>query len=185
MRGEALLRQLLVFRAGTAVIGVRIDGYPPSRDEKPCHFDVFRIHQLDEVLHDHVDAVLVETSVVAEAEEIELQALALDHPDVRDIGDAYLREIRLTGDRAQSREFVKNILIFLVICLALINLLFLILVIVEKIKNIDTQILSEEEKQRKIIDFLKSNIEFNNTYEVKNDQLHFFYPTININNPPN
>ena len=105
MRGEALLRQLLVFRAGTAVIGVRIDGYPPSRDEQPCHFDVFRIHQLDEVLHDHVDAVLVETSVVAEAEEIELQALALDHPEVRDIGDAYLREVRLTGDRAQGREF--------------------------------------------------------------------------------
>ena len=80
---------------------------------------------------------------------------------------------------------IKNILIFLVICLALINLLFLILVIVEKIKNIDTQILSDEQKQRKVIDFLKSNVDFNNTYELKNDQLHFFYPTININNPPN
>ena len=80
---------------------------------------------------------------------------------------------------------IKNILIFLVICLALINLLFLILVIVEKIKNMDTQILSEEQKQRNIIDFLKSNIDFNNTYEVKNNQLHFFYSPININNPPN
>ena len=80
---------------------------------------------------------------------------------------------------------IKNILIFLVICLALINLLFLILVIEKKKKNMDTQILSEEQKQRNIIDFLKSNIDFNNTYEVKNNQLHFFYPTININNPPN
>lgn len=80
---------------------------------------------------------------------------------------------------------IKNILIFLVICLVLINVLFLILVIVEKIKNDDTQILTEEQKQRKIIDFLKSNIDFNNTYEVKNNQLHFFYSTININNPPN
>ena len=80
---------------------------------------------------------------------------------------------------------IKNILIFLVICLVLINIIFLFVVIVEKIKNDDTRILSDEQKQRKIIDFLKSNIDFNNTYEVKNNQLHFFYSPININNPPN
>jgi hypothetical protein len=80
---------------------------------------------------------------------------------------------------------IKNILIFLVICLVLINIIFVIVVIVEKIKLADTQILSEEQKQRKVIDFLKSNIDFNNTYEVKNNQLHFFYSPININNPPN
>ena len=51
--------------------------------------------------------------------------------------------------------------------------------------NSESQIISEEQKQRKIIDFLKTNIDFNNTYELKNDQLHFFYSTININNPPN
>ena len=80
---------------------------------------------------------------------------------------------------------IKNILIFLVICLVLINIISVIVVIVEKIKLADTQILSEEQKQRKVIDFLKSNIDFNNTYEVKNNQLHFFYSPININNPPN
>lgn len=80
---------------------------------------------------------------------------------------------------------IKNILIFLVICLVLINIIFLFVVLFEKIKNADTQILSDEQKQRKVIDFLKSNIDFNNTYEVKNNQLHFFYSTININNPPN
>ncbi len=80
---------------------------------------------------------------------------------------------------------IKNILIFLVVCLVLINIVFLILVIVEKIKNSDTQYLSEEQKQRKIIDFLKYNIDFNNTYEIKNNRINFFYSTININNPPN
>ena len=80
---------------------------------------------------------------------------------------------------------IKNILIFLVVCLVLINIVFLILVLVEKIKNSDTQFLSEEQKQRKIIDFLKYNIDFNNTYEIKNNQINFFYSTININNPPN
>ena len=80
---------------------------------------------------------------------------------------------------------IKNILIFLVVCLVLINIVFLILVLVEKIKNSDTQYLSEEQKQRKIIDFLKYNIDFNNTYEIKNNRINFFYSTININNPPN
>ena len=80
---------------------------------------------------------------------------------------------------------IKNILIFLVFCLVIINIVFLSIVIMEKIKNADTEILSEELKQRKIIDFLKSNIDFNNTYELKNNQLHFFYSPININNPPN
>ena len=74
---------------------------------------------------------------------------------------------------------IKNILIFLVVCLVLINIVFLILVLVEKIKNSDTQFLSEEQKQRKIIDFLKYNIDFNNTYEIKNNQINFFYSTIN------
>lgn len=80
---------------------------------------------------------------------------------------------------------IKNILIFLVFCLVIINIVFLSIVIMEKIKNADTEILSEEQKQRKIIDFLKSNIDFNNTYELKNNRLHFFYSPININNPPN
>lgn len=80
---------------------------------------------------------------------------------------------------------IKNILIFLVFCLVIINIVFLSIVIMEKIKNADTEILSEEQKQRKIIDFLKSNIDFNNTYELKNNQLYFFYSPININNPPN
>ena len=80
---------------------------------------------------------------------------------------------------------IKNILIFLVLCFALINIAFFIVVIIEKIKSNETQLLSEEQKQRKIIDFLKSNIDFNNTYEVQNNQIHFFYSAININNPPN
>lgn len=80
---------------------------------------------------------------------------------------------------------IKNILIFLVICLVLINIAFFIIVMIEKIKSNESQILTEEQKQRKIIDFLKSNLDFNNTYEIKNNQIHFFYSPININNPPN
>lgn len=80
---------------------------------------------------------------------------------------------------------IKNILIFLVICFVIINLTFIFVVMIDKMNNADSLILSEEQKKRKIIDFLKSNVDFNNTYEIKNDQLHFFYSTINVNNPPN
>lgn len=80
---------------------------------------------------------------------------------------------------------IKNILIFLVICFVIINLTFIFVVMIDKMNNADYLILSEEQKKRKIIDFLKSNVDFNNTYEIKNDQLHFFYSTINVNNPPN
>jgi hypothetical protein len=80
---------------------------------------------------------------------------------------------------------IKNILFFLVVCVVTINIIFLNVVIADKMNNSESQIISEEQKQRKIIDFLKANIDFNNTYELKNDQLHFFYSTININNPPN
>ena len=43
--------------------------------------------------------------MAAEAEQIELEALALHHPPVGDVADADLREIRLPGNRAQCREF--------------------------------------------------------------------------------
>ena len=105
MPGEALLRELFVFRSGTAVIGVRIDRDTAARGEEARDFDIFGIHQGDQVLHDRVDAVFVEIAVAAEAEEIELQALALHHPPVGDVADADLREIRLPGDRAERREF--------------------------------------------------------------------------------
>ena len=80
---------------------------------------------------------------------------------------------------------IKNILFFLVVCFVTINIIFLIVVIADKMNNSESQIISEEQKQRKIIDFFKTNIDFNNTYELKDDHLHFFYSTININNPPN
>ena len=76
-----------------------------SRSEQAGHLDVLRIHQTDQVLYDDVHAILMEIAMVAEAEQIELEALALDHADIRDILDAYLGEIRLPGDRTETREF--------------------------------------------------------------------------------
>ncbi len=104
VRRETLLGEGLVLGARTAVVGVRIDGDAAARGEEAGDLYVFGIHQLDEILHNLVDAILVEVSVVAETEQIQLQALALDHPHVRNITDPDLGEVRLPRDRTQARE---------------------------------------------------------------------------------
>ena len=104
MCGETLFGQFLVLGARTAVVGVGIDGDAATWGEEAGNLDVFGIHQFDEVLHDDVDTVLMEVAVVSEAEKIELEALALDHLDVRDIADTELREVRLSCNRTEGGE---------------------------------------------------------------------------------
>lgn len=76
-----------------------------ARCELAEHFDVFRIHQGDEVFHDDVDAVFMKIAVVAEAEEVEFQGFAFHHFDVRDIADDDGGEVGLPGHRAEAGEF--------------------------------------------------------------------------------
>ena len=98
--GKSSLCQLLVFCARPSVVGVWVDADAATGDEQANDLDVFRIHYLYEVFHDGIDAVLVEISVVAEGEEVELEALALHHAHVRDVHDAYLGEVGLPRDGA-------------------------------------------------------------------------------------
>lgn len=102
--GETMFGQFLVLGARTAVVGVRIDGDAATWGKETGNLDVFGIHQFDEVLHDDVYAVLVEVSMVSEAEKIEFETLALNHLDVRDIADAELREVRLSCNRTEGGE---------------------------------------------------------------------------------
>ena len=104
VRGETPLGEGLVFGAGTAVVGIWVDGNASARGEETGDLYVLGIHQLDEVLHNLVDAVLVEIPMIPEAEKVQLQTLALDHPHVRNITDPDLGEVRLSRDRAQARE---------------------------------------------------------------------------------
>ena len=105
MRCETLLGQFLPFGAGTAVIGVRIDADAAAGRKEARHFDVLGIHQFDQILHDRIDDVFVEIAVAAETEQIEFQALALNHAHVGNVGDADLRKVRLAGNGAERREF--------------------------------------------------------------------------------
>ena len=49
-----------------AIVCVWIDGQTTARRKLAPYLDVLRIHQLDEIFHDDVDAVLVKVPVIAE-----------------------------------------------------------------------------------------------------------------------
>ena len=101
MGSETLFSKFLVLGAWLAIVGVRPDADAATRSKDTCYLNILRVHQLDEVLHDDVYAILVEIAVVAETEEVKLQTLALHHLHVRNITDADLCKIRLSRDRAE------------------------------------------------------------------------------------
>ena len=89
---------------GVAIVGKRHYRYATAGVENTCHLKIPGIHELDQVFHDDVHAVLMEVALVAEAEEIELQALALYHASARNVADDDVPEVGLTGDGAQCGE---------------------------------------------------------------------------------
>ena len=63
---KALFCSLLPLCTRLAIVCVRIDGQTTARRKLPPYLDVLRIHQLDEVFHDDVDAVLVKVPMITE-----------------------------------------------------------------------------------------------------------------------
>ena len=104
MVAHTVTGKLLIFRAGTAVIGIGPDGNPAPRGKYARNFYIFGLHEPDKILHDHVHAILMKISMVAEAEQIKLEALALHHFPVRKITDADFRKIRLAGNGTEAGE---------------------------------------------------------------------------------
>ena len=89
------------FGARLAIVAPGIDADSSAGCEFSPYFDVPGIHQFDQILHDDVDAVFMEAAMVAKTEEVQFQTFALNHFDVRDVGDINRGEIRLTGYRTQ------------------------------------------------------------------------------------
>ena len=98
MRGKPGLSKLLVLGAGTAIVGVGIDAYATTGRKQSCHLYVFGVHELYQVFHDDIDAVLVEITMVAETEKIKFQTLALYHFHVGNVADAYFGKVWLSGN---------------------------------------------------------------------------------------
>ena len=72
MCGEALFGKFFVLGARTAVVGVWEDGDAATRGEEAENFDVFGIHEHNQILHDLVNAIFVKVAVVTETEKVEL-----------------------------------------------------------------------------------------------------------------
>ena len=67
---KALFGSLFPLCTRLAVVCVWVDGQTTARRKLAPYLDVLRIHQLDEVFHDNVDAVLVKVPVIAETKEV-------------------------------------------------------------------------------------------------------------------
>ena len=101
MVGKALLGQLLILCALATKVGVGINADATTRCKEARHLNIFGIHQANEVFHDYVYTVFMKVAMVTKAEEIQLQALALNHAHVGHIADTYLGKVGLTRNGAQ------------------------------------------------------------------------------------
>lgn len=102
MLEEAATRQLLILGTGTAVVAVWVYTDASPRREETRHLDVTRIHKRYKVVHDDVDAIFMKRAVVAEAEKVEFEALALYHLHIGDIVYLYGGKIGLPGNGAKA-----------------------------------------------------------------------------------
>ena len=99
-----MLCKLLVFCAWTTIVGVWIDADTATWGEDARHLYIFRIHETDKVLHNDIDAILMEVAMIAEREEIEFQTLALHHLHIGHILYLYLCKVWLSGNRTERCE---------------------------------------------------------------------------------
>ena len=104
MLGKTLPSEIFPLGVFFSVVAVGIDGQSAARQKLAPYLDVFGLHQLDQILHDDIHAVLMEIAVIAEAEQVELERLALHHQLIGDIGNINGRKIRLTRDRTERGE---------------------------------------------------------------------------------
>ena len=102
---HAVFGHLHVFSAGFAIVAVRVDAEAAAWQEFAPNFDVFGIHQGDEVFHDDVHAILMECTVIAEAEKVKLQALAFDQLLIGNVSQVDGCKVGLTGYGAKACKF--------------------------------------------------------------------------------
>lgn len=100
-----MARHLFILRPRFPVVAIRIDRDAAAWSELAPYLDVARVHQLDQIVHDDVDAILVKITVIAEAEQVQLERFALNHFDVRNVADVDRRKVWLASNRAQAGEF--------------------------------------------------------------------------------
>ena len=97
--------KVVPFGAWDAVVAVGIDGEAAAGEEFTPYFNIAGTEKTDEVFHDHIDAVLMEVTVVTITEEVKFQGFAFYQIFVRDEGDVNGGKVRLACFRAETGEF--------------------------------------------------------------------------------
>src|SRR5215469_1337114 len=85
-----------------------VDWHAAARMEVAADTQIARLEQRRQPLADRNRAVLVESAVVAETIEIELERFRLDEPTIGYVVDDQDGKIGLAGHRAQGRELGKR-----------------------------------------------------------------------------
>ena len=87
------------------VVAVGVDGEASAGEEFAPDFDVPGMEEVDQVVHDDIYAVFMEITVIAEAEEVELQGFAFYHEISGNVGDVDGGKIGLPCLRAETGKF--------------------------------------------------------------------------------
>ena len=99
-----MFRHLFIFRSGTSIVCIRVNGDAAARGENSRNLNIFVVHQTDKVFHYNVYAILMESAMITKTEKIKLQALALHHFHIGNIADADFRKIRLSRYGTKTGE---------------------------------------------------------------------------------
>ena len=93
-----------VLMVAVAVVGKRLNADAAARVKQAYDLQVLGIHELDQIFHDDINAILVEVAMIAETKQVELQAFALDHALARDVVDDDAAEVGLACLGTQGGE---------------------------------------------------------------------------------
>ena len=105
MVDKALRRHGFILGARLSVVSKRIDGNTATRRENACYFDVFGLHQGNEVFHNNIDTIFVKGAMIAKAEQVEFQTFAFYHFHRWQVADANFSKIGLPRNGAQAGKF--------------------------------------------------------------------------------
>ena len=79
-----------------------------ARTELTGHLHPCRVNSSYEVIQNAVDNLLIESGIVAEGNEVVLEALCLHHFFCRGLGDGQLAAVRLPGDGSEGGKLVRG-----------------------------------------------------------------------------
>ena len=105
MLPQPVLSKFFPFCSLHAVVAVGVDGEASAGEEFAPDFDVARIEEVDQIVHDDIYTVFMKVTMIAEAEEVELQGFTFYHEISGNVGDVDGGKIGLPGFGAQAGEF--------------------------------------------------------------------------------